>query len=206
MKWDRSYEPDADIVKSVLERLREVLAANPAEQEALDLLARWDRACDLGSVGATIAILTWRGVDPEHAGGNAVATDAVASFRATVKWLVARFGTVKVPWGDIHRLRRGAVDLPLPGGPDVLNGVNARSVEDRLVGRQGDSLVMIVELAPAGAASSTSIHQYGSSSRPTSPHFADQAPLFVRHEMKPTWRTTEELQKHTERAYHPGDR
>jgi acyl-homoserine-lactone acylase len=206
MKWDRTYDPDAAIVRNVIDRVRDLKPADAAEQEALTLLTTWDRACEVDSAGASIAILTWRGVDPDHAGGDATATDAVTSFRATVKWLVARFGRVNVPWGEIHRLRRGTLDLPLPGGPDVINGVNARTVEDHLVGRQGDSLVMIVELGrgPEGIRS-TSIHQYGASSRATSPHFADQAPLFVKHEMKPTWRSPEELQKHTERAYHPGE-
>ena len=37
---------------------------------------------------------------------------------------------VGVPWGDVQRLRRGTVDLPLGGGPDVLNGISARSVGD----------------------------------------------------------------------------
>jgi acyl-homoserine-lactone acylase len=203
MKWDRSYAPDAEIVRQVIEPLRDVKGADAAEQEALRLLMAWDRACELDSTGATIAILTWRGVNPDHAGGTATPTDALSAFRAAVKWLLVNFGRVKVAWGDLHRLHRGAVDLPLPGGPDVINGVNARTVDDHLVGRQGDSLVMIVELGPDGLRS-TSIHQYGASSRATSPHFADQAPLFVKREMKPTWTTPEELQKHTERAYHPG--
>ena len=58
------------------------------------------------------------------------------------------FGSVRVPWGDVQRLQRGSVDLPLGGGPDVLNGINARTVESRLVGRQGDSFVLIAELQP----------------------------------------------------------
>ena len=203
MKWDRGYEPDAEIARQVLEPLRDLKGESAAEREALELLRAWDRACELDSTGATIAILTWRGVNPDHAGGTAQPTGAASAFRAAVKWLIANFGRVQVAWGDVHRLHRGTVDLPLPGGPDVINGVNARTVDDHLVGRQGDSLVMIVELGPDGLRS-TSIHQYGASSRATSPHFADQAPLFVKREMKPTWTVPEELQKHTERAYHPG--
>ena len=206
-KWDRTYAADAAIRRQVLEPLRALVPADAAEREALELLGAWNGACDEGSAGATIAILTWRGVDPDAAGGNAVPRDAAPAFRTAVMWLTARFGKVAVPWGDVHRLRRGAVDLPLGGGPDVLNGVNARSVEDRLVGRQGDSLVLIVELPPnaTDAARSSSIHQFGASSRPSSPHYADQAPLFVRRELKPTWRTPAELGAHTERSYHPGE-
>lgn len=75
------------------------------------------------------------------------------------------------------------------------------------VGRQGDSYVLIAEFPVAGEsrnATSTSIHQFGASSRRWSPHYADQASLFVKRTMKPTWRLPAELAKHAERAYHPG--
>ena len=203
-KWDRIYDADAEIMREVVRPLREVASADAAEREALGIINAWNAVCDEGSVGATIAILTWRGVNPDHAGGSAKPTDVVNAFRTAVKWLVVNFGTVRVPWGDVHRLQRGSVDLPLGGGPDVLNGINARTVDNRLVGRQGDSLVVIAEFPP-GAVRSSSIHQYGASSRPASPHFADQAPLFVKRSLKPTWRTPAELEEHTERAYHPGE-
>ena len=203
-KWDRIYDADAEIMRDVVRPLKEVASADPAEREALGIINAWNAVCDEGSAGATLAILTWRGVNPDHAGGSATPTDVVNAFRAAVKWLVLNFGTARVPWGDVHRLRRGNVDLPLGGGPDVLNGVNARTVEGRLVGRQGDSLVVIAEFRP-DAVRSSSIHQYGASSRPTSPHFADQAPMFVKRSLKPTWRTLAELEGHTERTYHPGE-
>jgi hypothetical protein len=38
-----------------------------------------------------------------------------------------------------------------------------------------------------------------------SKHFADQAPLFVRHQMKPVWRTETEVRAHLEREYVPGN-
>jgi len=203
-KWDRAYVADAEIMTQVMTPLKTFAPSGDAEREAFDLLRAWDGACDEASPSATLAVLTWRGVNPDHAGGNASPADAATSFRAVVKWLVLNFGKVRVPWGDIHRLRHGTIDLPLGGGPDVLNGVNARSVESRLVGRQGDSLVLIAELSADGARSS-SIHQYGASNRPSSLHYSDQAPLFVKRQLKPTWRTPTELRDHTERSYTPGE-
>jgi acyl-homoserine-lactone acylase len=51
---------------------------------------------------------------------------------------------------------------------------------------------------------SHSIQPYGAAvSRPTSPHYSDQAPLFVRHELKPVWFSTAELKGHIERIYRP---
>ena len=204
LKWDRSYDARSEIVHRVVAPLREVASADANEREALGVLNAWNFVTDESSVGATLAILTWRGVDPDHAGGTAKPTDVVNAFRSAVKWLMLNFGSVRVPWGDVQRLRRGSVDLALGGGPDVLNGINAATVDGHLVGRQGDSLVVIAEFREDGV-NSSSIHQYGASSRPASPHYADQAPLFVKRGMKPTWRTPESLEGHVERAYHPGE-
>jgi acyl-homoserine-lactone acylase len=131
-------------------------------------------------------------------------TDPSAALRNVVHYLEEGSGRVDVPLGEVQRLRRGAVDLPLGGGPDVLNATYTKRVDGRLVGTQGDSLVMIVEFAPGGARS-TSIQPYGASNRPGSPHYADQAPLFVARQLKPTWRAPEELAQHTERSYRPGE-
>ena len=46
--------------------------------------------------------------------------------------------------------------------------------------------------------------QYGASNRPGSTHYADQAPLFLRHQLKPAWRTLPEIRAHLEREYTPG--
>jgi penicillin amidase/acyl-homoserine-lactone acylase len=202
-KWDRVYDPGAEIMREVVRPLKDVASADPAEREALGIINAWDAVLDERSQGATLAVLTWRGVSPGLAGGVA-STDLVTAFRAAVKWLVLHFGTVRVPWGDVLRLRRGTVDLPLGGGPDVMNSIDARTVEGHLVGHHGDSLVVIAELRSDGVYSS-SIHQYGASNRPTSPHFADQAPLFAKRTLKPTWRTPAQLEGHIERTYHPGE-
>ena len=203
-KWDRTYSASSEIMAEVVRPLAILVVNDPNEQAALKLVLSWDGEVDEASPASTIAILTWRGVNPDHAGGNKTPTDVASAFRAAVKWLVQHFGSAHVPWGEVQRLRRGSVDLPLGGGPDVINGINARDTEDRLVGRQGDSLVVVVDFAK-DKTTSESIHQYGSSSRASSPHYADQAPLFVKRTLKPTWRTPSEQAAHTERAYHPGE-
>jgi acyl-homoserine-lactone acylase len=39
---------------------------------------------------------------------------------------------------------------------------------------------------------------YGNASQPNSPHIDDQLPLFARNEMRPAWRTREEIMAHLE--------
>jgi penicillin amidase/acyl-homoserine-lactone acylase len=192
MKWDRRYDEGSALVRDVIAPLRALAPANDQEREALALVAGWDLVADEGSEAATIALLTWR------RGGKDVAAD----FRDTLSWLEKHHGSIRVPWGKVQRLRRGTVDLALGGGNDVMNAVIAREEGGHLVGQQGDSLVVVVELGKDGTRSS-SVHQYGNSNRRTSPHYADQAPLLLRHELKPTLRTRAEVEANLERAYSP---
>lgn len=196
-KWDRRYARDSEMMKNVVEPLGAMTGDDPNERKALALLGGWDGLVGEEVVPATIAIVTWRRVKE--------GVELKSAFKASVQWLMTHYGRVDVPWGEVMRLRRGRVDLPLGGGPDLLNAVAAREADDHhLVGRQGDSLVVIVDFAP-GKTTSESIIQYGASNRPGSPHYADQAPMAVKRTLKPTWRTPEEQAAHTERAYHPGE-
>jgi penicillin amidase/acyl-homoserine-lactone acylase len=206
MKFDRAYDRDSKMFTEVVAPLVTTFAANgPEEARALELLRAWDGVADEASAGATIAILTYKAVDPEIRGeGDPAIVDPAAALRDTVAWLVRHHGRVEVPLGEVQRLRRGKVDLPVGGGPDVLNATYSRREGGSLVGTQGDSYILLVDFTDAGPRS-RSISNYGASNRPGSPHYADQAPLFVRHELKPTWRTPEELHAHLEREYHPGE-
>jgi acyl-homoserine-lactone acylase len=45
----------------------------------------------------------------------------------------------------------------------------------------------------------------GVSGDPRSPHFADQAGMYSRGEFKEVWFYREDVERHRERAYRPGD-
>jgi penicillin amidase/acyl-homoserine-lactone acylase len=120
--------------------------------------------------------------------------------------LQGTFGRIDAPWGEVNRLRRGTVDLPLGGAPDTLRAVYTRRDEDgRRRGIAGDSFVLLVEWDRAGRVSSRSIHQYGSATADArSPHYADQAPLFAGGELKPVYLDEADIRAHLEREYRPG--
>lgn len=129
------------------------------------------------------------------------------AFADTVYLLKDAHGSVAVPWSDMNRLIRGSLDLGLGGGPDLLHAVYGAQLEDgRLQGRQGDSFVMLIAWDQNGEIHSRSIHQYGSATLDeNSPHYADQAPLFVNRQLKPVWLDEEEIRAHLEREYRPGE-
>jgi acyl-homoserine-lactone acylase len=76
--------------------------------------------------------------------------------------------------------------------------------DGRLTVKHGDSFVMFVSWDRAGRVRSESIEPFGAATtRPESPHYADQAPLFAQHRLKPVWFDAADLAGHVERRYRP---
>ena len=131
---------------------------------------------------------------------------AARVFPAAVVETVERFGAWDVAWGDVHRVRRGDVDVPVGGCAGRLGCyrvVNFRDEEDgrrRAVG--GDGWVLGVEFTSPPRA--FSVLAYGQSRREASPHHADQAAIFARGEMKAVAFTREDVERAAERRYRPG--
>jgi penicillin amidase/acyl-homoserine-lactone acylase len=203
-KWDRTYAREARIWKKLIEPvLATFQPVTEDERQAIELLRGWDGRADEGSAASAVAIAALRYLADEKQAAQED-TDPAIALRRAIALLRGTFGRVDVPLGELMRLRRGAVDLPLGGGPDLLNAVYTKEKGGKLVAYQGDSYVLIVEFTGGGAVSS-SVHHYGSSNRPSSPHYADQAPLFVRRELKKALRAEADVRAHMEREYRPGE-
>lgn len=209
MKWDRQYDPTAPIYpKLFVPLLASYKPQGAAEAQALDLLRHWDGGTDEDSVAASVATLAIRHIFYQHDldGDHMLTQDPVEAFQRAVRFLLKHYGRVDVPLGTLQRLRHGsgrdAIDLPLGGGADILNAAYTKKQGGQLVGIQGDSYVLIVDFAADGP-HSQSIHQYGASLRSGSPHFSDQAPLFVKRQLKETYFRPEDLAQNTDRSYRP---
>jgi penicillin amidase/acyl-homoserine-lactone acylase len=202
-KFDRTYaRGSAMFTQAIDPLLTHFSPLTDDERRAVALLREWDGVADEGSTAATLAVLIWQPMTREV--GRPEVLDPIASLREAVQFLRKHYGRIDVPLGTVQRLRRGAVDLPLGGGPDVLNAAYTRGAGEHLIGFQGDSYVLVAAFAKDGV-SSQSIHQYGESNRPRSPHYADQAPLFVKRQLKPALRGEAEIRAQLEREYSPGD-
>jgi acyl-homoserine-lactone acylase len=207
LKWDRRYAEGSAMVQRLVGPLvrGDFVPATDAERRAVELLRAWDLTATATSAAATLAILSLKALLPElRAEGDPPIADAPAALRHTLAWLTEHHGRTEIPLGEVQVLRRGEVELGLGGGPDLLNAIYGKRVGGQLVGTQGDSLVMLVEWGPDGVRSEA-VHQYGSSSREGSPHYADQAPLFAGRRLRPMWRTDAELEANTARVYRPGE-
>lgn len=109
---------------------------------------------------------------PSGLADPATAVEVLVKIAAQVKSI---FGSVDVPFGDAARFRRGGFDFP-PNG--------------------GDSYVCAVEFSSPVRAKA--VLGYGNASQPGSPHNGDQMALVSSKEMRPVWRTRQDVEAHLE--------
>jgi acyl-homoserine-lactone acylase len=169
------------------------------------LLREWDWNFDGRGRADALALMVMRTGNAWHY-RRQERTPPVEALREAMAHLREYFGRIDPPLGDVLRLRQGTVDLPLDGGPDVLRAMPLWDAEKdgRLAVKHGDSFLMFMAWDRQGRVRSRSIQPFGAATtRPDSPHYADQAPLFARRQTKPVWFRPAELRANVERVYRP---
>ena len=206
-KFDLQYSERSAVHAAV----RTVLAADATGDalltEAQAVLRQWDFRTDRDNPSAALGVLLAAPLSRAQFRAEPL-PDPVPIVRDAAAYLHKHFGRVDVPLGDLQRLVRGRVDLPLDGGPDVLRAIRGtRDASGRLIADDGDGFILLVEWDPNGRVRSRSVHQFGSATTvPSSPHFSDQAPLFATMQLKPVWFEENELAQHLSERYRPGHR
>jgi len=137
--------------------------------------------------------------------GSTPVTNPLDALHQTAAELKAHFGRIDPEWGQVNRIRRGKVDLAIDGAPDIFRAVyGAQQSDGTLSAEGGDTFIMFVTWDKNGKLSSQSVHQFGSATLDeSSPHYADQTPLFVAMKTKPVLFTEDELKGQIESDYRP---
>jgi acyl-homoserine-lactone acylase len=216
--WDEL--PDGDTLKSSL-----------APQ--VHVLRRWDMRYSLTSVQTSLAIFWLQDLakifGPAAKKMEMPVLDYIATQLAPQERLYALarasarlnedFGTWQTPWGEINRFQRLTGDvvqpfddskpsIPVPyasgnWGALAAYGQTSAPKTKRIYGERGNSFVAAVEFGKRVRAKS--ILAGGQSGNPASPHFMDQAEMYARGEFKDVLFYKEDVDKHLERKYHPGE-
>lgn len=205
-KFDVAYSRRSTLARRLDEIQSLALPEDPLLRDAQALLKTWDLKTDPENRAAALALLTIRPKDDGGCEGGSP-SEVLQRLKEEAAELKRAHGRLDVAWQEVNRLRRGRLELGLGGGPDVLHAVYGRKDgPGRLVGVAGDSYLLLVEWDRLGRVSSRSIHQYGSATKDAaSPHFADQAPLFVKRRLKPVWLDEADIRAHLQREYLPGE-
>ena len=154
-----------------------------------------------------------------HFANTADAKTLIAPLIIVISELEKKFGTWKQPWGEVNRFQRLTGNITevfddskpsLPAGlaastwgclpsftSKSFNGTNRR------YGYNGNSFICAVEFGKKVTAKS--LLAGGESGDPSSKHFTDQAEMYTKGQFKEVLFYKEDVLKHAEKKYHPGD-
>ena len=183
--------------------------------EAVEIIGKWDRRADIDSIGMTLFFAWWEFI---RESGDKIPADRIRakeslsadaqqamlkSLGEAASYMKKTYGSIQVPWGNVHRFRRGGKSWPLPGvakhGLVTLRAVGGRDPDENgiIYGDHGQFCTTLIMLKQP--VRSYSAFPFGQSEDPDSPHYTDQAEkLFSKGLLKPTWYQKEELLKHIE--------
>jgi len=204
-KYDLAYSDQSVLAGLIKQALAYDARGNRDLAAAQAILKTWDWRTDTGNRGAALAVLMGEPIGRALEMGEPPPPLRPA-LDAAIAHLKKHFGRLDPQWGQVSRLRRGKVDLPIAGGPDVYRAVYGKKQGDgTLTANGGDTFIMFVTWDKTGKLSSRSIHQFGSATMDSeSPHYADQAPLFVQMKTKPVLFNRADLKGQIERSYRLG--
>ena len=179
-------------------------------KNAADVLETWDRKTESDSRGAVLFAfwneevdfsnlfaVPWNEQEPlTTPNGLADPVSAVTALEAAAQRVIATYGRLDVPWGEVFRLRSGNLDLPANGGEvGIFRNLWFSPLEDgRFEAIGGESYVAAIEFSnPVRAMALVS---YGNATQPNSPHVGDQLELFAKKQLRPIWRSRQEIEVH----------
>lgn len=219
--------------RPVVQAVRATENASDEARAGADVLEAWDDHVSADSRGAVLFqrfwdlyadavrppfATPWQAVSPTTTpSGLADPAAAVAHLGAAVLAVREQYGSESVAWGDVHRFRAGALDLPGDGASGTYgtfrvmrftapNPDSRIQVAGHLPGRDapvgfGDGWVLLVDFSRPGQA--WSVLAYGQTTKPDSPHSSDQLQLFADHKLRRAWYSEADIKANLMRAYRP---
>ncbi|HLP53094.1 MAG TPA: penicillin acylase family protein [Chitinophagales bacterium] len=182
----------------------------PDLADALKVINSWNKETNVENKEAALVItamyhfvdiITGRGTQYET--NYFEEAEYVKALRAAKKHLLKHFGSITVPLGTVQKHVRGNVELPIGGMPEVLAATITQPYKDGM--RRtfvGESYIQLVRYSKDGPKIET-VHAFGASAKPQSPHFTDQMQMFVDKKLKPMTLDRRAIYSGAETIYHP---
>jgi acyl-homoserine-lactone acylase len=181
----------------------------PAFDTLLGNLQGWDKRGDADSKGAGAFLMVYevvsaayRGKDPQ----TLTRKECEQVLEKVKQTMIKNYGSSDLRLGDMQKLVRGEKSLLAPGLPDLLApewGIAQKDLTRKITG--GDAYVAMVRFPKNGLPVIETVNTYGASSKPGSPHFDDQVPLFLNQQTKPMTLDKVKVLATAKRVYHPGE-
>lgn len=179
---DTKYHPEFKLWQTVIE-VSTAQVNDPLLMTGQDVLRNWNGGTEIDNRSAALAVITGM-----LAHGSEYKEDVMPvmdAYQKAVDILHAAYGRLDPEWGEVNRIERGNVDLPINGAPDVLRAIyadpNTIPENGSMNSLAGDTHIMVADWNAEGELDLVSIHNYGSATLDkTSPHYTDQTELFAK--------------------------
>ncbi len=174
--------------------------------KAIEHLRSWNHSTNKENRQAILAILTMRKISRSDKPKDHSPEALRKALTSSVDYLRKYHGSYDLPWGEVNRLIRGDVNLAIDGGPDILRAIYSFGLKENepAYSTHGDTWMAIVEWDKAGQISAEVLHQFGSATKnQNSPHYSDQATLFVNKQWRQALIDLDDIRKNAERSYFP---
>lgn len=212
MKFDYEF-PETSAFQRSIQSLFEMSPHKFPELEPLiTAINNWDKTANKENVGAAAWMITFQKVfsimgfaDGEFKGAVTIPD---TTYLKALRWAKNEIDTyyegVIPKLGEIQRHVRGDVNLPLNGFPDALAAnYNQRWENGRYKPWIADSYTHFVQWKDGKLVRMETLHPFGASNRPDSPHYTDQMQLYADQQTKTMTLDKATIMAEAESVYHP---
>lgn len=213
IKFDHEVKSCSRMYESIEHLVYMDPAKYPDVSDLQSVIRRWDGCADRYSVGAGVFLLVFQNVfeklklnDSDFKWAIDVPEEVyVQALRDARKHLNEHFGGRPVTLGELQRHVRGEMNLPLNGFGDALAANYNQPWKDGMFKPYvADSYTHFVQWRPGERLPHMeTLHPFGASNRPDSPHYTDQMKLYADQQTKVMTLDLDRIKREAVRTYHP---
>jgi len=205
-KFDLIYSEKSDQIHTIQQVFALDYSDDARLAEAAAHLRQWNRSTDKENRHTALAILTLRKISRSENPDDRSPEALRKALESSVAYLQDNHGRIDPLWGDVNRLVRGDINMPIDGGPDILRAIYSFGLDEGepAYATHGDTWMALVEWDKEGQVSADVLHQFGSATLDkNSPHYADQARLFANKQWRSALLDINDIRDNAERSYFP---
>ena len=203
---DTKYHPEFRLWQTVIE-VSTAQVNDPLLRTGQGVLRNWDGGTEIDNRSAALAVITGM-----LAHGSEYKEDLMPvmdAYKKAADILYAAYGRLDPEWGEVNRIQRGNVDVPINGAPDVLRAIyadpNTIAENGAMNSLAGDTHIMVADWNAAGELDLVSIHNYGSATLDkSSRHYSNQTEIFASGGYKNIPTELDDILAVATRDYRPG--
>ena len=212
IKFDYEF-PACGAYQNSIENLFHVNPNEHPEMSALiTAINEWDKRGNKENKGAGAYLITFQKLFSMMGFADGEFKKAVCipdtSYLTALRWaqneIDTHYGGEIPALGEVQRHVRGDVNIPLSGFPDALAAnYNEEWKDGRYKPWVADSYVHFAQWKDGKLVRMETLHPFGASTRPDSPHYTDQMQLYADQKTKPMTLDKAKIMSEAKSVYHP---